>query len=196
MSLELSIITEALSLLPTPLFNPLPTQNPEFGTSDAQAEAQQNIESLREEIRQFEVQTTKTEARLEALRGIGIDVSKWLQKAEDRSGSQELLSVGGEQGGREGENGWPLKCGREGGRENYMYISWTIIVENCVPHNSTHVCLPLSHFPLYFSPPLPSLTFVLFPPLPFSPPPSPLFPLPCSIKPPLHALPKQWVTRV
>lgn len=110
--------------------------------------------------------TTKTEARLEALRGVGIDVSKWLQKAEDRSGSQELLSVGGEQGGREGEDGWSLKCGREGGKENYMYISWTIIVENCVPQ---HVCLPLSHFPLHFSPSLPSLTF-----LPFSPPPSPL----------------------
>lgn len=93
---------------------PLPSsilflQNPEFGTSDAQAEAQQNIESLREEIRQFEVLTTKTEARLEALRGVGIDVSKWLQKAEDRSGSQELLSVGGEQGGREEEDGWSLK---------------------------------------------------------------------------------------
>jgi len=63
------------------------------------------------------VQTTKTEARLEALRGVGIDVSKWLQKAEDRSGSQDLLSVGGEQGGeRERMDGHSNVGGKEGRR--------------------------------------------------------------------------------
>ena len=40
---------------------------------------------------------TKTEARLEALRRVGVDVSKWMQKAEEQCGSQELLSVGGEE---------------------------------------------------------------------------------------------------
>lgn len=36
-----------------------------------------------EEIRQLEVQTTKAEARLNGLRQAGIDVNKWLQKAEN-----------------------------------------------------------------------------------------------------------------
>ena len=47
---------------------------------------------------------TKTEARLEALRRVGVDVSKWMQKAEDQCGSQELLSVGGE------EDQWDCNC--------------------------------------------------------------------------------------
>lgn len=58
------------------------TKNPEFGTSDAQTEAFQNIDSLLEDIRQLEVQTIKAEARLACLREAGIDVNKWLQKAE------------------------------------------------------------------------------------------------------------------
>ncbi len=71
----------------------LSIQNPEFGTLDAQAEAQLNIESLEEEVRQLEVHTSKATARLETLRGGGIDVAKWLQKAEEKSGSQDLLTV-------------------------------------------------------------------------------------------------------
>ncbi len=58
-------------------------QTPEFGTSESFTEAQQNIETLGEEIRQHEVHITKAEARLAALREIGTDVAKWLQKAGD-----------------------------------------------------------------------------------------------------------------
>ena len=65
-------------------------QNPEFGTSDAQAEAQQQIDSKLEEMRQVEVQVTKAEARLESLRGAGIDVHKWLQKAKDSHKNDQL----------------------------------------------------------------------------------------------------------
>ncbi len=73
--------------------NPLPIQNPEFGTSDAQAEALQNIDSLLEEIRQLEVSVTKAEARLEGLRQAGIDVNKWLQKAEKMQGQGEKTNT-------------------------------------------------------------------------------------------------------
>lgn len=68
------------------LFNPeyctQTPQNPEFGTSDAQAEALLQTELLLEEMRQLKVQTAKAEARLDGLREAGIDVNKWLQKAE------------------------------------------------------------------------------------------------------------------
>ena len=65
-------------------------QNPEFGTSDAYAEAQQQIDAKLEELRQLEVQITKVEARLEALRGAGIDINKWLQKAGDNHKNEQL----------------------------------------------------------------------------------------------------------
>ena len=65
-------------------------QNPEFGTSDAQAEAQQQIDSKLEEMRQIEVQVTKAEAKLESLRGAGIDINKWLQKAGDNHKNDQL----------------------------------------------------------------------------------------------------------
>ena len=69
-------------------------QTPEFGTSESFTEAQQNIENLKEDIRQLEVHVTKAEARLEALRGVGVDVAKWLQKAGDsQEKSSELSSV-------------------------------------------------------------------------------------------------------
>ena len=55
---------------------------------------------LLEEVRQLEVQTTKAEARLEALRQAGIDVNKWLQKAEksfrDRTSSSATSSSANE----------------------------------------------------------------------------------------------------
>ena len=80
-------------------FVPL-SQNPEFGTSESFSEAQQNIENLHEDIRQLEVHVTKAEARLETLRGAGLDVSKWLQKAggdnQDRLSSSDLQSKLGE----------------------------------------------------------------------------------------------------
>ena len=42
---------------------------------------------------------SKAEARLEALRGVGVDVAKWLQKADDqeqnKAGSFEHLDVNG-----------------------------------------------------------------------------------------------------
>ena len=72
------------------------TQTPEFGTSESFTEAQQNIENFKEDIRQLEVHVTKAEARLEALRGAGVDVAKWLQKAGDsqeKPGASELSSV-------------------------------------------------------------------------------------------------------
>lgn len=47
-------------------------------------------EMLLEEVRQLEVQTTKSEARLEALRQAGIDVNKWLQKAERSYGDRTI----------------------------------------------------------------------------------------------------------
>lgn len=64
-------------------------KTPEFGTSDAQAEALQKTDLLLEEIRQLEVQTTKAEARLDALREAGIDVNKWMQKAEKSYGGEK-----------------------------------------------------------------------------------------------------------
>ena len=67
-------------------------QNPEFGTSDAYAEAQQQIDSKLEEMRQLEVKVTKAEARLDVLRGAGIDVHKWLQKAKDNHKNDQLQS--------------------------------------------------------------------------------------------------------
>ena len=48
---------------------------------------------LLEEVRQLEVQTTKAEARLEQLRQAGIDVNKWLQKAEKSHGQADRNAV-------------------------------------------------------------------------------------------------------
>ena len=70
-------------------------QNPEFGTSDAQAEALQKTDMLLEEIRQFEVQVTKAEARLECLRQAGIDTNKWLQKAEKNQNHNNKMGGSG-----------------------------------------------------------------------------------------------------
>ena len=36
------------------------------------------------------VKVTRTEARLEALRGIGVDVSRWLEKAQEKSQGERL----------------------------------------------------------------------------------------------------------
>ncbi len=69
-----------------------PPQTPEFGTSESFSEAQQNIENLNEEIRQHEVHITKAEARLAVLRGEGVDVAKWLQKAGDSQDKHSDLS--------------------------------------------------------------------------------------------------------
>lgn len=41
-------------------------------------------------MRQIEVKVTKAEARLEALRGAGIDIHKWLQKAKDNHKNDQL----------------------------------------------------------------------------------------------------------
>ncbi|XP_064404810.1 F-BAR and double SH3 domains protein 2-like [Halichondria panicea] len=67
-------------------------KTPEFGTSESFTEAQQNIENLNEEIRQHEVHITKAEARLAVLRGVGVDVAKWLQKAGDSQDKHSDLS--------------------------------------------------------------------------------------------------------
>lgn len=48
---------------------------------------------LLEEMRQLEVQTIKAEARLQELRQAGIDVNKWLQKAEKRHKQPEKTSA-------------------------------------------------------------------------------------------------------
>ena len=36
------------------------------------------------------MKVTRTEARLEALRGIGVDVSRWLEKAQEKSQGERL----------------------------------------------------------------------------------------------------------
>ncbi len=46
-----------------------------------------------EEIRQLEVQMTKAEARLEEMRQAGIDVNKWIQKAEKNHKQPEKSTV-------------------------------------------------------------------------------------------------------
>ena len=60
---------------------------------ESYTEAQQKTEMLLEEMRQLEVQTTKTQARLEELRQAGIDVNKWLQKAESSHKQPEKTTV-------------------------------------------------------------------------------------------------------
>lgn len=81
---------QLINIYPTPnTHTRVHAQTPEFGTSESFTEAQQNIETLSEDIRQQEVQVTKAEARLAALREAGVDVAKWLQKAGD---SQDKLS--------------------------------------------------------------------------------------------------------
>ena len=59
-------------------------QNPEFGTTEAFSEAQMQIAENEESIRQVSVKVTRTEARLEALRAVGVDVSRWLEKAQEK----------------------------------------------------------------------------------------------------------------
>lgn len=54
---------------------------PEFSTTDATAEAQQNLFMIQEELRQIEVTRNKINSRLDALQENGIDVNKWLQQA-------------------------------------------------------------------------------------------------------------------
>ena len=60
-------------------------QNPEFGTSDAVTEAQQNLLQIQEEIRKIEVTTTKANARLDLLRDNGSKSNE-----QDRSVSSSL----------------------------------------------------------------------------------------------------------
>ena len=66
---------------------PLPglPQNPEFGTSEAFSEAQLKIAESEEAIRQIQVKVARAEARLAALRGVGIDVSRWIEKAQEKA---------------------------------------------------------------------------------------------------------------
>ena len=59
-------------------------QNPEFGTSEAFSEAQQNISEMEESIREVNVKVARSEARLEALREVGIDVGRWIEKAQEK----------------------------------------------------------------------------------------------------------------
>ncbi len=68
-------------------------QNPDFGTYESYNEAQQSIEHLQEEVRQMTVHITKTQAKLDALRQAGVDVSKWLQKAESSQGDRNSVAV-------------------------------------------------------------------------------------------------------
>ena len=58
-------------------------------------EAQQKIDANLEDVRQMEVHVNKAEARLDALRVAGMDVSKWLQKAGEKNGGENSLSIGG-----------------------------------------------------------------------------------------------------
>ena len=75
-------------------------QNPEFGTSEAFSEAQLKIAESEESIRQVAVNVTRAEARLAALREIGVDVSRWLEKAQEKAektqGEKHTLEPGGE----------------------------------------------------------------------------------------------------
>jgi hypothetical protein len=60
------------------------TKNPEFGTSEAFSEAQQKIAEMEESIREVAVKVTRAEARLAALREVGIDVGRWIEKAQEK----------------------------------------------------------------------------------------------------------------
>lgn len=44
-----------------------------------------NISESEEEVRQVAVKVTRTEARLAALREVGVDVSRWLEKAQEKA---------------------------------------------------------------------------------------------------------------
>ena len=71
-------------------------QNPEFGTSEAFSEAQLKIAESEESIRQVAVSVTRAEARLAALRAIGVDVSRWLEKAQEKAQEKHTSEPGGE----------------------------------------------------------------------------------------------------
>jgi hypothetical protein len=61
------------------------TKNPEFGTSEAFSEAQLKISEGEEEVREVGVRVSRAEARLAALREVGIDVSRWIEKAQEKA---------------------------------------------------------------------------------------------------------------
>jgi hypothetical protein len=61
------------------------TKNPEFGTSEAFSEAQLKISESEESIRQVAVSVTRAEMRLARLREVGVDVSRWLEKAQEKA---------------------------------------------------------------------------------------------------------------
>ena len=53
-------------------------------------------DDITETIRHLSVMRSKAEARLEALREVGVDVAKWLQKADDQEqGKADRLDVNG-----------------------------------------------------------------------------------------------------
>lgn len=80
------LLSPSLSSLIPPSFSPLSSlpQNPEFGTSEAFSEAQQKISESEESIREVQVKIVKSEARLSTLREVGIDVSRHMEKAQEK----------------------------------------------------------------------------------------------------------------
>lgn len=69
-------------------------QNPEFGTSEAFSEAQQKIAETEENVREIGVEVARAEARLAALREVGIDVGRWIEKAQEKVRGDRPTSEG------------------------------------------------------------------------------------------------------
>ena len=70
-------------------------QNPEFGTTEAFSEAQAKIAESEETVRQTAVKVSKAEARLAVLREVGVDVSRWLEKAQEKArGDKPTSEIG------------------------------------------------------------------------------------------------------
>ena len=67
------------------------------GKSGDFSEAQSKIEEYEEDIRQVEVKVTKVEARLNALRGVGMDVSRWLEKPQGCRTTTSTSGLSGQQ---------------------------------------------------------------------------------------------------
>ena len=67
------------------------------GKSGDFSEAQSKIEEYEEDIRQVEVKVTKVEARLNALRGVGMDVSQWLEKPQGCRAATSTSGLSGQQ---------------------------------------------------------------------------------------------------
>lgn len=106
----------------------------------------------------MEVQTTKAEARLDCLRSAGIDVNKWLQKAEkshEKTTSNELTpnmahgrvsqlslpsSVGGSSQELDAET-WSMNSGQLGHDDNGSMESDTHVIKYCRALYNYTVCL-------------------------------------------------------